>query len=417
MGRFKKPPSSSSMGLRKLLRFKNPSTEVKFSRIADTVSNVLEDSVDVARAVNEMGSKPKLRNYAALGVVALSKLTGATGFNPIQDPRFICVPSCWDLSANVKEVFSRIPGTTITKSGEESYQTTEIEGGLVLFSSSDGSPRDGSQIWMVPNNPDASEQEMSAMIGREIWKSIGTRLEVVTSDSYREDSTRGGFRVANMDDAIPSEQGDEVHSDIQKFLTRGYRRSIVLYGEPGTGKSCMVKYILSKMSATTLFMEQTQVSSLGYHNLAMIMDMLDPEVLVIDDFDRIPFLSSFLGSIDKIRQRTKLLIVTMNHMDQLDPAVIRAGRFSELIEVHKVLSVEDLLPELDKELHDELREWPVSFLDELRDRIDVLGKEEALSSNRMDRLRRRVKANSEVRYQKEGPVMQTPETFDRRKLR
>ncbi len=121
--------------------------------------------------------------------------------------------------------------------------------------------------------------------------------------------------------------------------------------------------------------------------------MLRPDVLVIDDFDRIPYLSGFLGSIDRIRERVKLFLVTMNNKEKLDPAVVRAGRFTDQFKVQRVRSVHDIIPEAEGKLHEELQDWPIAFLDELRIRIDVLGWEEATSESRMAIMRQRVEDN------------------------
>ena len=123
-----------------------------------------------------------------------------------------------------------------------------------------------------------------------------------------------------------------------------------------------------------------------------LINFLRPEVLIIDDFDRIPRVNEMLGSIDFLRQRVRLLLVTVNNKDQMDPAVIRAGRFDDVIEVTSVRKTKDLIPELDAVLLAELDEWPIAFVEELRVRLDVLGKDTL--EEEIQQLRERVRINS-----------------------
>jgi hypothetical protein len=63
----------------------------------------------------------------------------------------------------------------------------------------------------------------------------------------------------------------------------------------------------------------------------MLLELLKPDVLVIDDFDRLGHGAiRELDALERLRKQTRLFLVTTNNIAVLDCAVVRPGRFDEL---------------------------------------------------------------------------------------
>lgn len=380
-------------GKRFKFQLKNPITGVKVSQVLSRVNGALGTMSELANVVNDMGPAPGLRNYIALGIVAMSKAVGAADFNPHDDPRFVVPAVPWEIRTSLRRIYGQLPNTRMMDAAKSKYQITELDdGNIVVFQCSTGEDSTGA-LWFVPKKP-MKQADIQRRIGIEVWKVLGTRIEVAVPESFFEDK-EGEVQKWVAGEILESDQTEKVYTYLKKFLDQGHSRSIVLYGRPGTGKSCMVRAIVARMAAPTLYLEQRQVASMGSYSLYRLLELFRPEVLVIDDFDRIPFLESFLSSIDMVRSIVKLFIVTMNNKSNLDPAVVRAGRFTDQIEVKQIRQAGDIIPEVNGELLVEInRDWPVAFIDELRVRIDVLGLADATSEQRIAEMRQRVIDNA-----------------------
>jgi len=134
-------------------------------------------------------------------------------------------------------------------------------------------------------------------------------------------------------------------------------RSLLLYGPPGTGKTWLARAMgnsagLNVVSGT--FGEWQAAGHLG----DMLREMrktftqarrLAPCVLIIDEIDavgsrtdgdrhasnyRANVINAFLAEMDMISREAGVIVIgTCNHVDRIDAAVIRAGRFDHKLEV------------------------------------------------------------------------------------
>ncbi len=125
------------------------------------------------------------------------------------------------------------------------------------------------------------------------------------------------------------------------YLERGipYRRGYLLYGPPGSGKSSAVVALASKlrMNIATITLSG---SSMGDDDLRSLMASTpNGAVILIEDIDcvftdrkasagdsKVTF-SGLLNAIDGVAAgEGRMLFMTTNHLDKLDPALIRPGR-------------------------------------------------------------------------------------------
>jgi mitochondrial chaperone BCS1 len=148
---------------------------------------------------------------------------------------------------------------------------------------------------------------------------------------------------------------ERLHADIHEFFSRRdwyaqmgipWRRGYLLYGPPGTGKTS-VAYALAgelKLKLCTLSLTNPKLND---HNLADLLQRTPPRSLIlIEDIDafftarqkldqriEVSF-SGLLNALDGVgAQEGRIVVLTTNHRERLDPALIRPGRIDVDVEL------------------------------------------------------------------------------------
>jgi hypothetical protein len=184
----------------------------------------------------------------------------------------------------------------------------------------------------------------------------GTKLHVAISDRGNFYWRNVGTRPARLLQSVICDDGiaQTAYSDMKEFLEtatwyadRGipYRRGYLLYGEPGTGKSSLVMAL-----AGTLKMPVYQVSlteqTLTDSTFTLLLNAIEPNsVVLLEDVDAafcdrtsregssLSF-SGILNAIDGVAaSEARILFMTTNHVEKLDPALIRPGRIDVKFEM------------------------------------------------------------------------------------
>ncbi|CAJ1827597.1 unnamed protein product [Sphenostylis stenocarpa] len=169
-----------------------------------------------------------------------------------------------------------------------------------------------------------------------------------------------------IDDLITFKNGKEYYDKIGKAWKRGY----LLYGPPGTGKSTMIAAMANFMYYDVYDLELTAVKD-NTQLRTLLIETTSKSIIVIEDIDcsidltgkrmvkkekeksenvKDPIkkaeeeeskeskvtLSGLLNCIDGIWSGCageRIIIFTTNHVDKLDPALIRSGRMDKKIEL------------------------------------------------------------------------------------
>lgn len=109
------------------------------------------------------------------------------------------------------------------------------------------------------------------------------------------------------------------------------------YGPPGTGKTAYVSALARETGGRLLMIDATALPQLGVQEVGFLLDALEPDVLLVDDFDRAPveaararvlFLFQHLGAA----RRGVTVGVTVNDAAKIDEALLRSERIEEAIE-------------------------------------------------------------------------------------
>ena len=177
------------------------------------------------------------------------------------------------------------------------------------------------------------------------------------------DSSMGSYKMIkqelNADELffLPSGEIDGVIDDVKKFWDKiavfrkykyAHKRGILLYGEPGCGKSCIIqlcmKHIIEEMDGIVINVkdEDDVDSYIGFiHNFRKI-EPLRPLIVILEDLDSIMgedryTTSRVLNILDGIKQIENVVyIATTNYPEKLEERVTnRPSRFDRRYRVEK----------------------------------------------------------------------------------
>ncbi|XVF41927.1 hypothetical protein PTKIN_Ptkin01aG0319900 [Pterospermum kingtungense] len=174
-----------------------------------------------------------------------------------------------------------------------------------------------------------------------------------TFDTYAMDPKR---KEAIVNDLITFSQAKEFYEKIGKVWKRGY----LLYGPPGTGKSTMIAAMSNLLGYDIYDLELTTIKN-NAELKSLLINTKGKSIIVVEDIDcsldltgkrkkkdeekeqvkagygaSKVTLSGFLNFVDGIWsacEGERIFVFTTNHVDQLDPALIRRGRMDMHIEL------------------------------------------------------------------------------------
>jgi hypothetical protein len=175
---------------------------------------------------------------------------------------------------------------------------------------------------------------------------------------------------------LPKDLKENLIKDIENFLSskefytkRGipYQRGILLQGPPGTGKSSLAIALASHFEKPVYALSLASVGDEGL--VSAILEAPSRAIVLIEDVDAVSVthnrnkknandndslnLSTFLNVLDgPLAKEDRLLIMTTNHPEKLDPALLRPGRIDRIVEIGYLtpdLTLEMCCAFLDKE--------------------------------------------------------------------
>lgn len=212
-----------------------------------------------------------------------------------------------------------------------------------------------------------------------LWKDKIIKIDTVENEETNGD-INSTYVIGKYEwPSISNEMVDYYSNKMMKFIDNGVNRAILLYGDPGTGKSTLAISIANNLNFRTLRLGSSAIGDIKFDNF---INVLRPDCVVIDDLDYADYNGEILHLLEIFRQTVKLVIVTVNDKDGLSERLLRPGRIDDLIEVNKLdeSSVKKILGDEHIDLFDIVKDWPVAYINELIYRSKALTKEEAIGS-------------------------------------
>ena len=121
-----------------------------------------------------------------------------------------------------------------------------------------------------------------------------------------------------------------------------YRRGVLLFGDPGNGKTSLIRYVGAKLPnvAAILLRANADFDTDSIAEAFGMWKQMAPAILVIEDLTAVlenVNLSTLLNLLDGVDRKCSgglMLIASTNHPDKLDPALSnRPGRFDVVMEL------------------------------------------------------------------------------------
>lgn len=129
---------------------------------------------------------------------------------------------------------------------------------------------------------------------------------------------------------------DDFATDIIKCRAENLSRSFMLVGPPGCGKSSFSINVAQKVSNRILKVDPSAARMFGSVEFDFLIKNLRPDVIIFDDFDRAALAHDsehLLFLLENIKNQNPHLVIfaTVNEFYRLDKALVRPGRFDEII--------------------------------------------------------------------------------------
>lgn len=298
-------------------------------------------------------------------------------------------PYSRDFNVTILQVLAKYPFTTMKTAEENSFiRLIDLEGAKVGWTYH-------SKLHTVDHIYVETDrlQQARATIKRLLWEQFKGQPLVMRHNRKMIIGTDEPKVVFEIDDAfhpLPSEKATEYATYLRRCLDAGVPRSVMLYGPPGTGKSTMARTLVENLDLRSFRIRVEDVSGLENSTLFEAITIFEPEAVILDDFDRAHAQAALLETLEFFQRHVKLVVATVNDKNQLDEALLRPGRFDELVCVDRMdeAVVRMMLGDY-ADGYEDVKTWPIAFIEEYCKRRRFMDQAEAASS--MAELAQRVK--------------------------
>jgi len=164
-------------------------------------------------------------------------------------------------------------------------------------------------------------------------------------------------KARKMDSVVlPSSLRDDIITDVEQFLDKStkdwynkhgipYKRSYIFYGPPGTGKTSLIQALAGAYGRHVCFLQPNNPKFTDDMFKSCLQKAPEKSIIVLEDIDALfnnrhsmnrscPLtFTGLLNGLDGIGNAVgQLFVLSTNHLERLDPALIRSGRVDRKFE-------------------------------------------------------------------------------------
>lgn len=181
-----------------------------------------------------------------------------------------------------------------------------------------------------------------AALGGAVWKHEGgADLQLTAARGSQYCSTFILSNIGAPDDYVSDSEHmarsvDELARRCRAFQAKGLSRNLLFYGPPGTGKTTLARSAARLIGdGHTLRVEARAIYEAGSSAVLAFVKILRPRVILFDDLDRcMDAVVDLLHAMEQAGRHDSVVVVgTINVVGDVDPALLRPGRFDEVIEI------------------------------------------------------------------------------------
>lgn len=291
--------------------------------------------------------------------------------NPNDGWKYLTSRSRANIGFLFRDVVESLPSHKIKFRNNTSAEVYDFHG-YQLFYTQNG----GASWWLYFNTQQISVEALLKMLVAEKFKVINTNFLFVKETNVSGDNQLTVLPVWPSTRA--STKATEIKKMLEAFIAEGHNRSLFLYGMPGCGKSTIAQTVLAEMGFRTIVFSASN-TMVSFELVRDLCEMFSIEAVIIDDFDQFSNTNKNLDVLEYFNREVKVLIGIANSMNGFHPAVMRPGRFDEpiVIEALDKECVEEILgTDLSARFYEQVKEFPISYINELRKKSQFLDETE-----------------------------------------
>jgi hypothetical protein len=219
--------------------------------------------------------------------------------------------------------------------GLEVFGDEEAEESVVQYTLSDGS-----EVAFIHEGTDGAvgpfvydKDKFHALLKKEITDEFGTVLALdMTEENYERKTRLVGLNRPQSEIYVDCNGASEsvLVDEVETALEMGVGRSYIFFGAPGTGKTTLAFRLAERMNKSMLVFNHDLLTSNGAW-IARAVPLLDPDIILFDDIDRVWDPGKLLFYIDSLNAgKPRVMIGTINKLSRLPKALRRPGRFDSV---------------------------------------------------------------------------------------
>ncbi len=225
-------------------------------------------------------------------------------------------------------LWSHMPRHRLYWDDESTLELVALAGDAVVCIERDQTGKDAGEVFFAPGRGGCDD--VYRAISDAFWAersavSLGLDFGNVTWAELDLDRFRyQGERLSLLD-------------EWRRYRKLGIRRNVLLQGPPGCGKTTFCCHAARELSGRTVKLGGRVIGMLDHHDWTNLLEALRPEMLIVDDVDRIDAISQYtvqgqLQFFEEGHCNVPFTLLTSNHHSRLPAAFRRPGRVDQIVE-------------------------------------------------------------------------------------